>query len=242
MSRGATLALIVIFTALSDSLKVKSLFPQVWKMRTTHMCSTLQTESVSVSIDQRFLRRELPIESYRNIEEDAAQSMIRTLSQTLVTLPSSICDEPMLSSFSYFARTKDQIQSDRKSSSVFGLNFGKREKNQKPPFLLLHGFDSSCLEFRRLAPLLCKDRDVYAMDILGWGFNQHGGINDFSPNAKMEHLRCFLQQVVGGKCVIVGASTYLSKYFQFTIQIPWSQGNPPYDFMQLLFMKAWGVL
>ena len=36
-----------------------------------------------------------------------------------------------------------------------------------PPILLLHGFDSSAFEFRRLAPLLAKKRDVYAIDILG---------------------------------------------------------------------------
>ena len=39
----------------------------------------------------------------------------------------------------------------------------------RPAFVLLHGFDSSCLEFRRLHPLLSQLGDVYAVDLAGWG-------------------------------------------------------------------------
>ena len=47
-----------------------------------------------------------------------------------------------------------------------------RSKKRLPPIVLLHGFDSSCIEYRRLAPLLAtlSDRDVYVPDILGWGY------------------------------------------------------------------------
>ena len=37
----------------------------------------------------------------------------------------------------------------------------------RPAFILLHGFDSSLLEFRRFAPLLSQVGDVYAVDLAG---------------------------------------------------------------------------
>lgn len=73
--------------------------------------------------------------------------------------------------------------------------------------VLLHGFDSSALEFRRLVPLLHRELpevDVYALDVLGWGFTHTDvqrlyprGEGMYSAQAKCEHLRCFLEQVVG---------------------------------------------
>jgi len=41
-----------------------------------------------------------------------------------------------------------------------------------PP--LLHGFDSSCLEYRRLFPLLAERAETWAVDLLGWGFTDAG--------------------------------------------------------------------
>lgn len=35
-----------------------------------------------------------------------------------------------------------------------------------PAFVLLHSFDSSCLEFRRLVPLLSKQLPTYAVDLV----------------------------------------------------------------------------
>ncbi len=36
-----------------------------------------------------------------------------------------------------------------------------------PAFVMLHGFDSSCMEFRRLHPLLAKQAPTYALDLVG---------------------------------------------------------------------------
>ena len=44
----------------------------------------------------------------------------------------------------------------------------------RPAFILLHGFDSSSLEFRRFVPLLEQLGDVYAVDLAGWGFTDFG--------------------------------------------------------------------
>ena len=41
------------------------------------------------------------------------------------------------------------------------------------PLVLLHGFDSNCLEYRRLHPLLGEaGLPAYAVDILGWGWSR----------------------------------------------------------------------
>ena len=42
-----------------------------------------------------------------------------------------------------------------------------KQGQAKPPILLLHGFDSSVLEFRRLLPQLADHRQTWAIDLLG---------------------------------------------------------------------------
>ena len=76
------------------------------------------------------------------------------------------------------------------------------------PFVLLHGFDSSCLEYRRLFPLLSERAETWALDLLGWGFTDAGdaGIGDYSPEAKRAHLYAFWKQEIGRPITLVGAS------------------------------------
>jgi len=75
------------------------------------------------------------------------------------------------------------------------------------PLLLLHGFDSSCLEWRRLIPLLeASGRTVVAPCVLGWGFTERGAVRDFSAAAKLAHLAAFCEQVVGEPVSVVGTS------------------------------------
>ena len=91
-------------------------------------------------------------------------------------------------------------------SSLFEAKKVGVKKSKSPPLVLLHGFDSSALEYRRLAPLLSESRDVFIPDILGWGFSNHDAVQSFTPAAKMAHLKSFVKNVVGQPCVIVGAS------------------------------------
>lgn len=153
----------------------------------------------------------IPID-YKIILEPAAKSLLDTIKQDNVPITNS----SVLSSYAFFPSTKLAFPSDpppsysNKVSLLTQLTsiFSKRSpiSNIVPPIVLIHGFDSSCLEFRRLAPLLAQDRDVYAVDILGWGFNDHTNITDFSPAAKISHLKSFLNNVVKTPCVLVGAS------------------------------------
>ncbi len=82
------------------------------------------------------------------------------------------------------------------------------------PLLLLHGFDSSLFEFRRLVPLLAKRRQVYAMDLCGFGFCDRTSpvmqtrqpTDTVNPDLIRQHLAAFCEQVIGQPVVIVGAS------------------------------------
>ena len=53
----------------------------------------------------------------------------------------------------------------------------------EPPILLLHGFDSSLLEFRRLFPLLAATTQIWAMDLLGFGFTDRTASPGFDPGS-----------------------------------------------------------
>lgn len=86
-------------------------------------------------------------------------------------------------------------------------------KSSLPPLLLIHGFDSSSLEFRRLGPALSqRGMDVYAVDLLGWGFTTLPSPNDtpprsYSANAKITALQSFWTVVGGDKPVAVGGAS-----------------------------------
>ena len=84
-----------------------------------------------------------------------------------------------------------------------------KTNNNLPPVILLHGFDSSCLEYRRLgSKLAAQGIDTYAVDILGWGYTQLAGIADFSAAAKVEALTSFVTTVLGESApfCVAGAS------------------------------------
>jgi pimeloyl-ACP methyl ester carboxylesterase len=63
-----------------------------------------------------------------------------------------------------------------------------------PPLLLLHGFDSSFLEFRRLAPLLARSHRLLIPDLFGFGFCPRPPEGDFSPRGVLRHLEALLAE------------------------------------------------
>jgi pimeloyl-ACP methyl ester carboxylesterase len=80
-----------------------------------------------------------------------------------------------------------------------------------PAFVLLHGFDSSMLEFRRFIPKLAESvGDVYAVDLAGWGFSDcgFGERSDIAlgPEQKRDHLQKFIEDVVGRPVTLLGTS------------------------------------
>jgi pimeloyl-ACP methyl ester carboxylesterase len=81
-----------------------------------------------------------------------------------------------------------------------------------PPLLLLHGFDSSFLEFRRLAPLLAAGHRLLIPDLHGFGFCPRPAERDYTPEAVLRHLDALLeafdrQEPAGGERLgLMGAS------------------------------------
>jgi pimeloyl-ACP methyl ester carboxylesterase len=64
---------------------------------------------------------------------------------------------------------------------------------QGPPLLLLHGFDSSFQEFRRLAPLLASDHTLVIPDLYGFGFTPRPSNGAYGPDGVLRHLEALLE-------------------------------------------------
>jgi len=80
-----------------------------------------------------------------------------------------------------------------------GAEYGSQHQDQAP-VLLLHGFDSSSLEFRRLLPLLERSLEAWAVDLVGWGFSDSGAASQrnmkLGPKQKRDHLYAFWKEKV----------------------------------------------
>jgi len=86
-----------------------------------------------------------------DIQEPAAQQMAARMRRVPVAIP-SLPIPPLETAF--VGPTQQQLSQLHAISS-------------HPPILLLHGFDSSCLEFRRLYPLLDRYTETWAVDLVG---------------------------------------------------------------------------
>lgn len=89
-----------------------------------------------------------------------------------------------------------------------------------PPLLLLHGFDSSLLEFRRFIPHLAEFRETWAIDLLGFGFTDRTLTTKIAPADIKQHIYDFWQQEIGQPVVIVGASMGGAAAIDFTLTYP----------------------
>ena len=80
---------------------------------------------------------------------------------------------------------------------------------QGPPLLLLHGFDSCFLEFRRLVPLLAADHQLFIPDLFGFGFSPRPADADYSPKGVLAHLEALVGRIRAtgtGPIGLIGAS------------------------------------
>ena len=78
-----------------------------------------------------------------------------------------------------------------------------------PPVLLLHGFDSSFLEFRRLAPLLAPHCSLFIPDLHGFGFCPRPAPPAANPQAVLRHLASLVAAIgerTPGPLGLMGAS------------------------------------
>ncbi|WP_139253766.1 alpha/beta fold hydrolase [Hydrococcus rivularis] len=95
-----------------------------------------------------------------------------------------------------------------------------RQGRGKTPFLLLHGFDSSLLEFRRLMPLLAQASETWAVDLLGFGFTERLPGLSFSPAQIKAHLYYFWKTLIQQPVILVGASMGGATAIDFTLAYP----------------------
>lgn len=88
------------------------------------------------------------------------------------------------------------------------------------PIVLLHGFDSSILEFRLLLPLLAAQNETWAVDLLGFGFTQRQKEITYSPTTIQIHLYDFWKTLINRPIVLVGASMGGATAIDFTLAYP----------------------
>ena len=74
------------------------------------------------------------------------------------------------------------------------------------PIVLIHGFDSSVLEFRRLLPRLAEKNEVWAIDLLGFGFTDRPADIAISPQTINTHLYYTWKTLINQSVILVGAS------------------------------------
>ena len=95
-----------------------------------------------------------------------------------------------------------------------------RLESDSAPIVLLHGFDSSLLEFRRLIPLLAVKKTTWAIDLLGSGFTERLPYISYSPQTIKEHLHSFWQSLIKQPMILVGASTGGATAIDFALTYP----------------------
>ena len=95
-----------------------------------------------------------------------------------------------------------------------------KQQDNKTPILLLHGFDSSVLEFRRLLPLLAEQQESWAVDLLGFGFTARSAQVPVNPIAIRTHLYATWKTLIAQPVVLVGASMGGAAAIDFALTYP----------------------
>ncbi len=88
------------------------------------------------------------------------------------------------------------------------------------PILLLPGFDSSLLEFRRLFPLLVDLHNVWAVDPLGFGFTEAIPPLPVNPHTIRQHLLHVITAWIQQPVMLVGASLGGAVAIDFALHYP----------------------
>ncbi|KAG2286719.1 hypothetical protein Bca4012_032767 [Brassica carinata] len=91
----------------------------------------------------------------------------------------------------------------------------------KSPVVLLHCFDSSCLEWRRAHPLLEEAcLETWAIDVLGWGFSDLQKLPPCDAASKRHHLFELWKTYIKRPMILVGPSLGATVAVDFTATYP----------------------
>ncbi|KAL2349165.1 hypothetical protein Fmac_003165 [Flemingia macrophylla] len=94
-------------------------------------------------------------------------------------------------------------------------------QSEESPVVLLHGFDSSCLEWRYVMPLLEESGfETWAIDILGWGFSDLEKLPPCDVVSKREHFYQFWKSYIGRPMILVGPSLGSAVAIDFAVNYP----------------------
>ncbi|MCP9794410.1 alpha/beta hydrolase [Synechococcus lacustris] len=111
---------------------------------------------------------------------------------------------------------------------------------QGKPILMLHGFDSSFLEFRRLAPLLASSHQLWIPDLCGFGFSPRPPGAAYGPQLVLSHLKALLPLIQAAnqfeKIGLIGASMGGAVALQLAMAL--EQSNPQLVDKMLLLAPA----
>ncbi len=88
------------------------------------------------------------------------------------------------------------------------------------PVVFLHGFDSSLFEFRRIIPIIAAKQQVWAIDLLGFGFTERLADCPFSSVSICTHLQAFWQTMINQPMILVGVSMGGAAAIEFTLKYP----------------------
>lgn len=92
------------------------------------------------------------------------------------------------------------------------------------PIVLLPGFDSSLLEFRRLFPCLAAQHSTWTIDLIGFGFTRAIPAVSICPQVIREHLLSLVQTWIAQPVILVGASLGGAVAIDFALHYPnWIQ-------------------
>ncbi|XP_030956712.1 uncharacterized protein LOC115978929 isoform X2 [Quercus lobata] len=94
-------------------------------------------------------------------------------------------------------------------------------QSKTSPVVLLHGFDSSCLEWRYTYPLLEEaGLETWAVDILGWGFSDLERLPPCNVASKREHFYQLWKSHIKRPMILVGPSLGAAVAIDFVANHP----------------------
>jgi Serine aminopeptidase, S33 len=135
----------------------------------------------------------------------AASAVVTTALDNTAQLVSpdttGIIEEACLDTAARMRRLSVPVSTDIHPTGQVGISYvhwpAAKKNSASIPVFLIHGFDSSCLEYRRLGDKLAKSGiDTYAVDLLGWGFTLLDGVKSFSAQSKVEALNSFIDTIL----------------------------------------------
>ncbi|XP_011012045.1 PREDICTED: monoacylglycerol lipase ABHD6 isoform X4 [Populus euphratica] len=94
-------------------------------------------------------------------------------------------------------------------------------QSEGSPVVLLHGFDSSCLEWRYTFPLLEEAGiETWAVDVLGWGFSDLERLPSCDVASKRDHLYQLWKSYIRRPIILIGPSLGAAVAIDFAVNHP----------------------